>query len=168
MLYSLSKYIFFILILSFLSVLYLYITKKYPINTNFLYLFWILLIPFFDKIINFIKKDFSFNYTEKIDKYLFLKIFILIILIIILIFFKVTIINFATLFFIIFAILFKLDPRLSFLLALFLLCYTVLFILIEDKKIAEQLSIYAYYFLIIWVWLEITENLFFKKIENEK
>jgi hypothetical protein len=124
MLQNLSKYIFFTLLISFFTVIYFYITKKTPINSNFLYLFWILILPFFDKIIDFIKNDLK-------------KIFFL-------------------------------DSRISFLIALYLLCYTVLFIFVEDKKIAEKLSIYAYYFLIIWVWLEIIENLFFNKTENEK
>lgn len=173
MLQTLSKYIFFILIISFFSVLYLKIFwKNFSINTNFLYLFWILILPFFDKIIELIKEDFSFYFknfdSKKFKKNLFFRIFVLIFLTIIILFLNLEIINFLILEFIAFSLIFKLDSRISFLIALFLLIYTVLFIILWDKKIAETTSIYAYYFLIIWVWLEITTNLFFNEQKNEK
>ncbi len=175
MLQTLSKYIFFVLIFSFFSILFLsYFSKDFSLNNNFIYLFWILILVFFDKIIEFIKKeDFSFYFKnldfEKDKKNLFIRIFLLIFFTILLLFLELEIINFLILEFIIFSIFFKLDSRISFSIALVLLCYTIFFIFFEDKKMSEILSIYAYYFLIIWVWLEIFQNLLSKKqIKNEK
>ncbi len=50
---------------------------------------------------------------------------------------------------------FLFDSRYFFLIALFLLIYTPIFIYFKDQKIAENLSIYAYYALIFWVVYEI-------------
>gem|GEM_PF-5140558 len=80
---------------------------------------------------------------------MFIRIFLLIFFTILLLFLELEIINFLILEFIIFSIFFKLDSRISFSIALVLLCYTIFFIFFEDKKMSEILSIYAYYFLII-------------------
>ncbi len=50
---------------------------------------------------------------------------------------------------------FLIDSRYFFLWALILLIYTPIFIYFKNQDIAEQLSIYAYYFLVIWVIYEI-------------
>jgi len=47
------------------------------------------------------------------------------------------------------------DSRYFFLIALVLLIYTPIYLYFNDKKIAEQLSIYAYYFLVMGVIYEI-------------
>jgi len=55
------------------------------------------------------------------------------------------------------------DSRYFFLVALILLFYTPIYIYFNDQKIAEQLSIYAYYALVIWVIYEIIISKFQKK-----
>lgn len=58
--------------------------------------------------------------------------------------------------------------KISFIFALIGLIWTAIFLIIWDKKIAENLSIYSYYFLIIWVLIEIWGNIFFKEANNKK
>ena len=57
---------------------------------------------------------------------------------------------------------FLFDSRYLFLIALVLLVYTPIYIYLEDKKTAETLSIYAYYFLVVWVIYEIIISKFQK------
>lgn len=59
---------------------------------------------------------------------------------------------------------FLIDSRYFFLIALILLIYTPIFIYFKDQKIAENLSIYAYYFLVIWVIYELITQ----KFETQK
>ena len=47
------------------------------------------------------------------------------------------------------------DSRYLFLAALNLLIYTPFYLILKEKKIAEQLAIYAYYCMVWWVVLEI-------------
>lgn len=61
-----------------------------------------------------------------------------------------------------------LDSRIFFLIALLFLFYTPFYLILENKKIAEELSIYAYYFLVIWVIYEIVLSKFEKKINSIK
>lgn len=57
------------------------------------------------------------------------------------------------------SIYFSLDSRLSFLFALFLLLWVPLFLILEKKETAEIYSIYAYYFLVIWVIVSLYESI---------
>lgn len=50
---------------------------------------------------------------------------------------------------------FFVDSRFLFLIALNLLIYTPFYIILKQQKIAEQLSIYAYYSMVLWVVCEI-------------
>ena len=61
-----------------------------------------------------------------------------------------------------------LDSRIFFLIALILLSYTPFYIILENKELAEKLSIYAYYFLVIWVIYELILSKFQNKIEAFK
>jgi hypothetical protein len=58
------------------------------------------------------------------------------------------------------------DSRLLFLVALFFLVYTIFYIITWEKKMAEDFSIKAYYFLIWWVFLEILKNIFLEKLNK--
>jgi hypothetical protein len=166
MLNFLFKYSYLFLIFLFFSVIFIYsFFNELKINTNFYYIFWILLLPFLDKILDYIKKDFSFIETN--NKNFYLRIFIFSLITFFLIFFNISIINFLILIFILFSFLFNLDSRITFLIALILLFYTVYSIWIWNKKLAETFSIYAYYFLIIWVFQEIIISLFFYKNLDE-
>lgn len=57
---------------------------------------------------------------------------------------------------------FLIDSRYFFLIALILLIYTPIFIYFKDQKLAEKLSIYAYYFLVFWVSYELITTKFQK------
>jgi hypothetical protein len=61
-----------------------------------------------------------------------------------------------------------LDSRTFFLIALMFLYYTPFYIILKDVKIAEQLSIYAYYFLVLWVIYEIILSKFENKVNSIK
>jgi len=52
------------------------------------------------------------------------------------------------------------DSRYIFLIALVLLIYTPIYIYLWNKELAENLSIYAYYLLLIWVIYEIVSSKF--------
>jgi len=56
------------------------------------------------------------------------------------------------------------DSRLSFLLALICFLYVFLYLLMSDSGATEQFSIYAYYFLIIWVVSEWIKSFILPKI----
>lgn len=57
---------------------------------------------------------------------------------------------------------FLIDSRYLFLIALILLIYTPIHLYFENKELAEELSIYSYYFLVIWVFYEIIISKFKK------
>ena len=63
---------------------------------------------------------------------------------------------------------FVLDSRFAFLVALNLLIYTPFYLILKDNKFAEQLSIWAYYMLIIWVVWEIIANIVYNKFISKK
>ncbi len=65
--------------------------------------------------------------------------------------------------YILFSLLFLIDGRVNFIVALILLWFTPVYLVIWDSKKAELLSIYAYYFLIIGVFMTIVEGYFIKK-----
>jgi len=61
---------------------------------------------------------------------------------------------------------FIIDSRFLFLIALNLLIYTPFYIILKQQKIAEQLSIYAYYVLVLWVIFEIALNTLLSKFKK--
>jgi len=116
-------------------------------------------------IINMIHSD-SDNKNEWLFlKNIILKIFLFLTILIWMYFlFNFSLINYLITWFIISSIIFQIDSRISFSIALILLLYVIFYISFWDQKIAENLSIYAYYFLVIWVWIEILSNIFDKNI----
>lgn len=68
--------------------------------------------------------------------------------------------------YILFCLLFFIDSRISFLIALSLLSFVPVFLIMWDNSKAETLSIYTYYFLIIWVFMSIYENIINKNLDN--
>ncbi len=161
----LGKYFFYtIFFIFFVFIILKNFIKDFSININDYYLFFILLLPFLDKIIEFFKQDFleeNKNFLNK--KKLIKKFFIFFIFSLFLSFFKISLLSFLVWIFILFSLIFNLDTRFSFLISLVLLVYTPFLIFFKDNKLAESFSIYAYYFLIIWVLLEIFNNLVFKQ-----
>lgn len=142
-------------------------------------LFLPIIIPIFDKIFEYIKKDSVLNFDfskENIFK-LVLSFFLIII-----IFFarEIFFIDLWIVFLIFLWIFFAIDERFYFLISLIILIFVPLELILENKELAEKLSIYVYYFLCIWVIISIINQtinknlsekqntLFFKKIKKEK
>lgn len=136
------------------------------LDNNILYLFGFVFIFILTFIIKEIKKDFSsldmkFQWTNVI-KYLIIIIYILISYK----FFDYLIINKIIFWYILFSILFVIDSRISFAIALIFLSFSPIYLIIWQNNIAENLSIYAYYFLVIWVFTSIIESIIIKKLDN--
>jgi len=150
--------IFLLFLLWWIITLNWFFPNKIIINDSYINILHILSWIVSIYILNQISKGGNMFYTKNKNVNILIKIWILII-IWILLFIKLNLLNFLIIFFIIASILLNIDSRISFLIALILLIYTVFYISIwNNKEIAEKLSIYAYYFLIIWVWLEIFSN----------
>lgn len=166
MLEKISKILYVFLSSLFVLAVIIYLSKgKIFLDTKIFYIVFLLVLPFIDIFIESIKKSFtfsnlSFNHEDNPFKYIWLGI-----LWIILHYNWVDLKNISVLLFLAFSLLFKLDSRISFIWALFLLIITPLYLIIGDKSTAESVSILAYYLLIIWVVLEI-KNQIFDKTEN--
>jgi len=146
-----------------LFLIFLWINNELKVDSKIIYLFILILIPFLEPLINTTRKDsekinLKINNWNNLYKYLSL-----LVISILLYYYWVSEINILIIFYLIFSILFYIDSRISFLIALILLSSTIVYLIIWDKKLAELLSINAYYFLIIWVIIEIKSNLFPKK-----
>ncbi len=95
------------------------------------------------------------------------KYFILFILFILLIIYtNYNIVSESIFFFFIFSILFKVDSRISFLIALIFISLTIVNLIISNEKQAEIFSIYTYYMLVVWVIVWIFENIEIKKVNS--
>ena len=164
MLKKLSKilYIFLISLLILWIIIY-FIKWKVFLDTKIFYLFFLLLFPFIDTFIESVRKDFSIwnlstAYWNNLEKYAWL-----VVLWIIMYFYGSGFSSIWIILFLAFSLLFRIDSRVSFVGALILLILTPLYLIIWDKEIAESVSIFAYYFLIIWVVLEIRNQIFPEK-----
>lgn len=165
-----SKWLY--LAISFISFLLLWIIilnsflpEIVHFEKKYLYFVHSLSIILIINIINLIFKEKTNNLWNIFTNNIFIKIFILFLVWFSLYnFTNFSNISLSIILFIIYSIIFFLDSRYSFLIALVLLIYTPFYLIIGNEAIAEQLSIYAYYFLVIWVWLEIFHNSFKKNI----
>jgi len=63
---------------------------------------------------------------------------------------------------------FIIDSRYLFLIALNLLIYTPFYIILKQHRIAEQLSVRAYYALVAWVVFEIIITILLPKLKNNE
>ena len=157
--------LFISFILWWLVILNVVLLEKFTFNKDYFYFVHMIVWIWIINILRFIYKENLGNTKNSFIENTFLKFFILWLVIIWLYTLtNLTIISIWILLFITTAIIFFIDSRYSFLIALVFLIYTPFYLILWDKKIAEQLSIYAYYFLIIWVWLEIIYNIFNEKL----
>ncbi len=137
------------------------------IESIFVYLFAFVFVFFIAYILQTIKKDFKIYDFDlswiNIIKY----ITVLIYIILTYKFIEYNILSEIIIGYILFCLLFLVDSRISFLIALCFLSFVPVYLIIWDNTKAENLSIYAYYFLIIWVIISIYENYYFDKfIDN--
>ncbi len=164
MLEKFSKILYIFLSSLFVLSIIIYISKWWIyLDTKIFYILFILILPFIELFIESTKKSFTFanlwlRYKDNVYKYIWL-----VLLSIGLYFYNIDIEYIWITIFLIFSLLFKIDSRISFVLALLLLIITPLYLIIWDKEIAERVSIFAYYMLIIWVILEIKNQVFQNK-----
>ncbi len=155
-------YIFLASLFSLWAII-LVIQSDILLNTKIFYAFVLLIFPFFDIIIDSIQKNLSpthlsIKHWDNFIKYTWIVLFIIITY-----FSWLSIASIIIFAFILFNIFFSIDTRFSFFIALSLLIFTSFYLLVGDQKIAESLSIYAYYFLILGVLFEIKNYLFSSK-----
>ncbi len=154
MLSSIVQYLYiFLLIIFGVFVFIVNYFEKISIGESFLYFYTLLLIPVFDYIIwnNLSKKAFYAFIPRWINM---LKYFSLLIVALILSYFDIDSVYLYMIVFLLWSILFNIDSRVSFIAALILFLYVPVLMMIGKANIAETFSIYAYYFLIIWVLLQ--------------
>lgn len=142
-----------------LALLLFNIAFDLVIDKSFLYFFVFIYIFFIAHFFNIIKKDFHIYKFDlwwiNIVKYsLFLSYIFLCIN-----FLDYSIVWELIVWYLLFCMLFFIDNRLSFFIALSLLGFVPVYLLIWESAKAENLSIYSYYFLIIWVVISIFENI---------
>lgn len=161
--YLLTIFIVFILIWAIL--LNLILDQKIVLESSYLYILHIISLIVWSYLLNMIFKDKNQQKKWLFIKNIFLQFSLLLLILIWIYFlFNLSLINYLIIWFIISSIIFSIDSRISFSIALILLFYVVFYISSWDNKTAEKLSIYTYYFLVIWVWLEILSSL----LENKK
>lgn len=134
--------------------------ENFVLSNNIAYLYALLLLPIFVYI---------YDLTITDTKNIFMKSYIpkyigVIVLAILLYMFDI---SSTTLFFVVFflfSILFPIDTRVSFFAALVLFVFVMFYIITGNTQMAEDLSIYAYYFLIMGVLLEILSHTLLPKV----
>ncbi len=176
MLYFTLRYLYFF----FLFFLFFLLSFQWQIIwevKNYIFISYILAwIPIYDFLIDFFKKELISEHQKnllqkikEITKNTLKKIFsfllsykklisFLLIWGIIYFFFKESVGTFFWVLFIFLNVYFRLDARISFFWALLLLLMVPLFLILGDQTKAETLSIYVYYFLVLWVFFSIIES----------
>lgn len=130
----------------------------YKISPIFILFYIVFVIPILEKIYSYIFLESNFNLNLK---FRWLNVLKYLIITVLFVFFLNTSLTFLNIFFILlwsFSILFLLDSRFIYYIALVLLIFVVGFIIIDNKFVAEKLSIISYYYLVLWVIISIYEN----------
>jgi len=167
----LLSFIFFIwFFLLTIIILNSFFPEKIIFYEHNIYLIYIVLFYINLYLLYYIFKTYHKNQFSITLKYLLSKftIFIVISLWLYFYFFKnfnnnLFVYKFFTIEIFIFSVIFSLDARFMFLIALNLLFITPFYIILNKKDIAENYSIYAYYYLVIWVILSLIETYLFKE-----
>lgn len=137
----------------------------YKISPIFILFYIVFVIPILEKIYSYIFFESRFNLNLK---FRWLNVLKYLIIILLFIFILNTSLTFLNIFFIllwVFSILFLLDSRFIYYIALVLLIFVVGFIIIDNKFVAEKLSIISYYYLVLWVLISIYENF---RLDNQE
>lgn len=158
--------VFFCSVFLILTLIILSSFFDIKLDNNIFYLFSFVFIFVVNFVIKEIQKDFSSLYFKfqwvNVIKYLIIIIYIFLS-------YKYLdwiFINKVIVWYILITFLFIIDSRVSFSIALFLFGFTPIYLVIWQNDIAESISVYAYYFLVIWVIISIIENIFIKKLDN--
>lgn len=170
MYYKIVQYVYVTTIFLFCSIIGIALLKDLQAQGfNFFYLFTVLCIPIFDKILEYMKWEKFFTFERHtIHTLNILKAWIVLLIVVALLYIWWAVPSIMTLLILVMLILFRLDSRIAFLISLILFLYIGFFLLLSNKEAAESLSIYAYYFLIIGVVVEILQSFTTKKIKDER
>ncbi len=151
-------------ILAIITIIISYLQPAF-FHESFISLFFVASIPFIDKIITSIEKESPFFLRNREDMNIKLGVWVIIALVL----FIVNDFPFIQYFLIIsicWGILFAIDERYYFLIALFFLLSTVLLLIIGKEDLANKYSIYLYYILVFGTFISITNNAFQKNIPH--
>ncbi len=156
---KLSQFLYFLLIMIFLAFVFVYHKSvDDSIHTNIVLLFSFLLFPLFDALYNMFFKEWSIKrYFWKVSNIYSLLVYIVALLLVwYLGYMSLVLFLFISLCYIIFT---WLDGRIFFAAAIIVFCYVAFYLIFSQYPSAENLSIYAYYFLIAGVISQIGEHL---------
>lgn len=168
MLFKNSYYSYFFLVFVFLFLCFVSLFFSWdPLTKNFIYLFTVLLLPIFDYMIDVIKKEFDMT-VFKVDSLTLLKYIFLLCVWSFLYSKWYTTPTLLTLLFLVFSLLFHIWSKIPFFIALLLFLYSAVHIIWWLPKVADTLSIYAYYFLIIWVLTQVYQFYLIKFFPSEQ
>lgn len=162
MLQTLSHYAYFFLASVFAALVFLgyFYSGAITYDTNIVFLYTVVLIPLFDKMIDFFAKESVFQVTVSPDAHLELaKWWLIAIIVLVWLYIWMSPITLGMLVLFVSSLLWNIDPRMSFAGALILFLYIPVYLFIWQTDTAEALSIFAYYFLIIGVVLQIYQSL---------
>lgn len=172
------KYLYILFIFVFIFLLLFISNTNEIVQSYIIFSYFILLLPIFDFLLEYFKSEFfvsSENQTfkkswnivceslKKIWTFIWKNIYFflwVVFLYLLYVFFWDNIWHFLLVLFLVFWLYFQIDSRISFWGALLLLLCIPLLLILDKKVLAETLSIYLYYFLIIGVifsvfeWLE--------------
>lgn len=161
MIWFAAKFLYTLLFFSCVLIVWILNTSAgEKISINIVYFFTILLIPFVDMCIESIKRDakneaiiWSFSFSR-----FCINALVTIAILILAANFWIEGAPLMILWYFVFSFLYQLEPKISFFLSLFCFAYVGIFLLIDQKELAEKFSIHAYYLLIVWVILQIAQS----------
>lgn len=168
MLWTNSKYLYFFLVWVFVFLCWVSLTfSGQKLWTNFIYLFTVLLLPVFDYILSTVWKEFDRS-VFGLDSTSLFKVILFVIIAGIVYWLWYSLYASLTILFLALFLLFNLGSKIPFFIALILFLYSAIYIVSGNTNIADTLSIYAYYYLIIWVVLQVYHFYLIKLLPSEQ
>lgn len=166
----LLSFIFFVgFFLLFVIIFNSFFPEKVDFDYRYIYLAYIILFYVNLYLLYYIYKTYDKNQFSISLKYFWIKLVAFIVISLWLYFYFYTwfdshlfVYKVITIELFLFSIIFTLDSRFMFLIALNLLFLTPFYIILKKNHIAENYSIYAYYYLVIGVVVSIFETFLFK------
>ncbi len=159
-----SSYIYFFLlslfwVLVFLAVFY---GEHVFLNTNIVLFYTVLLLPFYAYIWEETRKRKILKWIT-ISKTEYIKYTVLLLIMLGLWKYGLNTIDIVFVVLLCSSILWNLSEKAFFLWAIVFFVYVPIYLLIEDKEFAQEIQMYAYYLLMIWIIAQIRKILFSKK-----
>lgn len=158
------RYLYYLFLFIFVLFLFLFDQIFFKFYTVFSILYLIVLFPIFDYFFDYIKKDLCDNNNLLYEKIYWLKKyfkeFILVIIFFLIIYFFIwNNYKIFTVSFFITSIFYSIPWKVSFLISFLLLSIVPLYMINNNNLIAENFIVYSMYFLFIWIFLNIFNNI---------